>query len=319
VRVALLCGGLGGARLAPHLARRHDLTVVCNVADDLEVMGLHVSPDVDTVLYALAGLFDEDRGYGIRDDTGEFMARAGASGAETWFWIGDQDLATHVLRSAVIRSGRPLSAAVQVLRRGLGVRAPVIPASDDAVRTRVVAGGRDLDFQAFYVREGAAPAAESVRWEGIERARPAPGVLDALAEADLVVLGESSPLASILPILELGGVREALAATTAARVALSPVVAAVAPESEVDRHHWRARERLMSARGLRHDPLSVAELYRGLVDVFVLDERDGVFARGVSELGIVTRTADLLDRTEESRRDLVSLLEEVAADYVPAS
>src|SRR5207249_2433519 len=100
VRVALLCGGLGGARLAPHLARRHDLTVVCNVADDLEVMGLHVSPDVDTVLYALAGLFDEDRGYGIRDDTGEFMARAGASGAETWFWIGDQDLATHVLRSA---------------------------------------------------------------------------------------------------------------------------------------------------------------------------------------------------------------------------
>jgi LPPG:FO 2-phospho-L-lactate transferase len=134
-----------------------------------------------------------------------------------------------------------------------------------------------------------------------------------------VLLAESSPVASILPILELAGVRDALAATQAARVALSPVVAAVAPERAVDRHHWRARERLMSARGLRHDPISVAELYRGLVDVFVLDERDRALAASVSDLGVVTRTTDLLDRTEESRRALVGLLEELAADYVPAS
>jgi LPPG:FO 2-phospho-L-lactate transferase len=192
------------------------------------------------------------------------------------------------------------------------VRASVVPASDDAIRTRVVTGGRDLDFQAFYVREAAKPIAESVRWEGIEGAEPAPGVLDALSGADLVVFGESSPVASILPILDLRGVREALVATRAARVALSPVVAAVAPEREVDRHHWRARERLMRARGLRHDPLAVAELYRGLVDVFVLDERDRAFAPRVWELGIMTRTADLLSRDVERRHDLVGLMDEIA-------
>jgi LPPG:FO 2-phospho-L-lactate transferase len=319
VRVALLCGGLGGARLAPYLAPGHDLTAICNVADDLEVMGLHVSPDVDSVLYALAGLFDEERGYGIRGDTGRFMARAAASGAETWFRIGDQDLGTHVLRTALLRSGLRLSGAVEALQRGLGIRASVIPASDEAIRTRVVSGGRDLDFQAFYVREAARPMAEGVRWEGIEGAEPAPGVLDALAGADLVVFGESSPVASILPILELGGVREALVATRAARVALSPVVASVAPEREVDRHHWRARERLMSARGLRHDPVSVAELYRGLVDVFVLDEHDRAFAPRISELGVMTRTADLLSRDEESRHDLVELMEEIATATAGAS
>jgi LPPG:FO 2-phospho-L-lactate transferase len=309
----LVCGGLGGARLAPHLARAHDLTVICNVADDLEVMGLHVSPDVDTVLYALAGLFNEERGFGILGDTGRFMARAAASGSETWFWIGDQDLATHVLRTAILSSGEPLSAAVRALARGLGVACSVIPASDDPVRTRVVTAGRELDFQAFYVREAAGPIAESVRWEGIELAGPAPGVLEALVGADLVVLGESSPVASVLPVLELLGVREALAATPAPRVALSPVVAAVAPEWEVDRHHWRARERLMRAAGLRHDPLSVAELYVGLVDTFVLDERDRALAARVSDLGLMTRTADLLDRGEEARRCLVGLLEELVA------
>jgi len=151
-----------------------------------------------------------------------------------------------------------------------------------------------------------------VRWEGIERARPAPGVLEALAGADLVVLGESSPVASILPVLELPGVREALAASTSPRVALSPVVVAVPPESEVDRHHWRARERLLKAAGLDHDPLSVAKLYVGLVDAFVLDGHDAAFASRISELGITVCTADLLDRRAERRRDVVGLLQELA-------
>jgi LPPG:FO 2-phospho-L-lactate transferase len=313
VKVALLCGGLGGARLAPHLARRHELTAVCNVADDLEVMGLHVCPDVDAVLYALAGVFDEERGYGVRGDTGQFMAEAVAGGRQSWFWIGDRDLVTHRLRTELLRSGRGLAEAVAALGRGFGVAASVVPATDDRVRTRVVVDGRDLDFQAFYVRECAKPVARSVRWEGIERAVPAPGVLEAILGAQLVILGDSSPVASILPILHLPGVREALAATPAVRVAVSPVVAAVPPELEVDRHHWLARERLLAAWGLGHDPLSVAGLYRGLLDVFIVDARDEAVATGVRALGIEPRTADLLDRSEQTRQQLVRLLEELVS------
>jgi LPPG:FO 2-phospho-L-lactate transferase len=308
----MLCGGLGGARLAPHLASRHRLTAVCNVADDLTWMGLHVSPDLDSVLYALAGCFDGERGYGVRGDTGSFAAMASRAGLESWFWLGDRDLQTHVLRTSVLRSGKPLSAATAALRRGLGVEAAVLPATDGMVRTHVAADGRDLDFQTFYVREGAALKPSQVRWEGIEAAQPAPGVLDALAEADLVVLAESSPVASLLPILRLAGVSEALQATGAVKVALSPVVAAKAPVYPVDCHHWRSREHLMLAIGLGHDPLSVASLYRELVGAFVIDVRDKEFGPAIAQLGLECHTADLLARSPEGRARLVDLLEQLA-------
>ena len=307
----MLCGGLGGARLAPHLASRHRLTAVCNVADDLTWMGLHISPDVDSVLYALAGCFDEERGYGVRGDTGSFAAMASRAGVESWFWIGDRDLQTHVLRTSVLQSGKPLSAAIGALRGGLGVEAAVLPATDDRVRTRVGADSRDLDFQTFYVREGAALQPSQVRWEGIEAAQPAPGVLGAVAEADLVVLAESSPVASLLPILRLAGVSEALQATAAVKVALSPVVAAQAPVHPVDRHHWRSREHLLLAIGLGHDPVSVASLYRELADAFVIDGRDAAFGPAIAELGLECRSADLLDRSQEGRAQVVDLLEQL--------
>jgi len=312
LRVTLLCGGLGGARLAPHLVSRHRLTAVCNVADDLVWMGLHVSPDVDAVLYALSGSFDGERGYGVRGDTGSFMRLAAAAGVESWFWIGDRDLQTHVLRTSILRAGRPLSAATNALRHGLGVDAAVLPATDDEVRTRVGVDGRDLDFQTFYVREGAMLLPSQVRWEGIDAARPAPGVLDALEEADLVVLAESSPAASLLPVLGLAGVRDALRATTAIRVALSPVVAALPPIHPVDRHHWRSREHLMLALGRGHDPLSVATLYGDVADAFVIDRRDSGFGPAIAELGMRCCTTDLLDRSPEARARVVELLEQVA-------
>jgi LPPG:FO 2-phospho-L-lactate transferase len=311
MRVTLICGGLGGARLAPHLARAHELTAICNVADDCERFGLRVCPDLDAVLYALGGVFDEARGYGIRGDGGTFMADA-AAGAQGWFWIGDRDLRTHRLRTALLGRGWRLSEAVAELGRRLGVAARVLPATDDPVRTRVVASGRELDFQSYYVREGARPGASGLRWEGIERAAPAPGVLEAIAEADLVVIGESSPAASVLPVLQLTGVRETLAGAGSARVALSPVVTAAPPAVDPDRHHWRARERLLAALGVGHDPASVAGLYRGLIDAFVLDRRDAALASAVAASGARPRTADLLDRSAAGRRALVRMLEELA-------
>jgi LPPG:FO 2-phospho-L-lactate transferase len=311
---ALLCGGLGGARLAPHLAAAgRRLTVVCNVADDLEVEGLHVSPDVDAVLYALAGVFDHDRGYGVRDDTGSFAALAARAGVEGWFHLGDRDLATQVVRTALLRRGLPLSATVAALADGLGVRATVLPSTDDRVRTRVAVSGGELDFQSFYVRHRAAVEVAGVRWEGLAGARPAPGVLEALAGADLVVLAESSPVGSLLPILGLPGVREALAAAPGFRLALSPVIAAVPPTSAADRHHWEARGRLLRAVGRHHDPASVADLYRGLVDAFVLDRRDADFGPDVALTGATVVEADLLDRSGGARGELARLLAGLAA------
>lgn len=311
MRVALLCGGLGGARLAPHLARRHSLTAICNVADDLTWMGLHVSPDLDAVTYALAGVFDDERGYGVRSDSESFMALAGAAGLEDWFRVGDQDLKTHVLRTSVLSRGEPLSLATEVVRRGLGVSAQVLPATDQAVHTRVGVDGRELDFQTFYVREGAAVSPSRVRWEGLEAALPAPGVLEALVGADLIVLAESSPVASILPILRMAGMHEALRSARAVKVALSPVVVAMPPVHPVDRHHWRSRERLMLALGLSHDPASVAGLYRRHIDAFVVDERDRRFASAIVALGAKCCSADLLGRSVECRERVVDLLEEL--------
>src|SRR5262249_17543664 len=285
--------------------------------DDLVWMGLHVSPDVDAVLYALAGSFNGERGYGVLGDTGGFMTLAAAAGVESWFWIGDRDLQTHVLRTSILRAGRLIPAAPSALRRGLGGAAAVLPATDDEVRTRVGVGGRDLDFQTFYVRGGAMVLPSRVRWEGIDAARPAPGVLDALEEAELVVLAESSPVASLLPVLGLPGVRDALRAATAIKVALSPVVAALPPIHPVDRHHWRSREHPMLARGLGPAPLSVATLYRDVVDAFVIDGRDSGFGPPIAELGMRCCTTDLLDRSPEGRARVVELLEQLAQQDRP--
>lgn len=309
MKIVLLCGGLGGARLAPYLASRHQLTAICNVADDLEFMGLHVSPDLDAVLYSLAGCFDDERGFGVRHDTDFFMTMVRRSGADAWFWVGDRDLSTHVVRTAFLKEGRPLSDAISAIARSLGVEARVLPATDDRVRTRVRAGGGEASFHDFYVRAEARLSLDGVRWEGIEEATPAPGVLEALEEADLVLIAESNPVSSILPILGIGSIREALTTVPALCVAISPVVSAVRPRRQVDRHHWRARERLLGALGLGHDPVSVARLYRDLIDAFILDRRDQSMARELTALGVAAFVVDLLDRSIAARTRLVELLE----------
>jgi len=308
----MLCGGLGGARLASWLAARFDLTVVANVADDTEFMGLHVSPDVDSVLYALAGLFDDERGFGIRGDRFHFLDLAERAGMERWFAVGDRDLQTHLLRTHLLRRGFPLSAATGRLSATLGVTTTVLPATDDEVRTIIVLPDAELSFQAFFVRDRAQGPVRGVRLVGRDEARPAPGVLSAIAEADLVVLAESSPVASILPILDMPGLRQVLGEAGAMRVVLSPMVMAKAPILPVDRQHWRAREVLMRAVGLEHRPDAVAGLYRGMVDVFVLDSGDHRYARAVQNLGIEVQETQLLDRSPTARQELVGLLQRLA-------
>jgi len=292
-RVAVLCGGFGAARFLDGLRRVPDveLTCIANTADDLEYAGVHVSPDVDTVSYALAGIFDEGRGFGIVGDTfrnAEALRRYGWG----WFSVGDVDLATSIRRTGLLRAGATLSEATASLVQGLGVAAAVLPMSDDPVRTVVVTDEGRLAFQEYLVARRAQPAVRAVEYDGLAAAAPAPAVLPALAGADLVILAPSSPVASLGPILGLPGVRPALAA--ARLVAVSPVVSGQAPATPPEQSRARVRVAFLAAAWVDHTATAVARLYAGLVDAFVLDHRDAADAETIEGLGMAVVLADTL-------------------------
>lgn len=292
-RVVVLCGGFGAARFLDGLRRVPDVALTCiaNTADDLEYAGVHVSPDVDTVSYALAGLFDEARGFGLVDDTfrnAEALRRYGLG----WFAVGDADLATSLRRTDLLRAGATLSEATADLARGLRLDAAVVPMSDDPVRTRVVTDAGRLAFQEYLVARRAQPTVLAVEHDGLAVAQPAPAVLPALAGADLVILAPSSPVASVAPILGLPGVREAVAA--AKSVAVTPVVSGRAPATAPEQSRARVREAFMAAAGLPHTATAVAGIYAAIVDAFVLDERDGDEADAIRGLGLDVVRADTL-------------------------
>ena len=292
-RVAVLCGGFGAARFLDGLRRVPGVALTCiaNTADDLDYAGVHVSPDVDTVSYALAGLFDEARGFGLVGDTfrnAEALRRYGLG----WFAVGDVDLATSLRRTDLLRAGATLSEATADLARGLGLDAAVVPMSDDPVRTTVVTDEGRLGFQEYLVARRAEPKVLAVEHDGLAAAQPAPGVLPALAGADLVVLAPSSPVASLAPILGLPGVRAAVA--EARSVAVTPVVSGVAPATPPEQSRARVREAFMASAGLAHTATAVAGLYAGILDAFVLDERDAAEADAIRALGPEVVTADTL-------------------------
>ena len=293
MRVAVLCGGFGGARFLDGLRRGPGVTLTClvNTADDLNYAGVHVSPDVDAVSYALAGIFDEQRGFGIVGDTfrnAEALGRYGLG----WFAVGDADLATCLRRTDLLRAGATLSEATADLGRGLGLDAAVVPMSDDAVRTRVVTDEGRLAFQEYLVARRAQPKVLAVEHDGLAEAQPAPAVLPALIAADVVILAPSSPMASLAPILGLPGVRAAVAEATS--LAVTPVVSRVAPATPPEQSRARVREAFLESAGLPHTAAAVAGLYADLVDAFVLDERDAAEADEIRALGLNVLTADTL-------------------------
>jgi LPPG:FO 2-phospho-L-lactate transferase len=293
VRVAVLCGGFGAARFLDGLRRVPDLVLTCiaNTADDLDYVGVHVSPDVDTVTYALAGVFDETRGFGVVGDTfrnAEALRRYGSG----WFAVGDVDLATSVRRTDLLRAGATLSEAAADLARGLGVGAAVVPMSDDPVRTVVVTAEGRLPFQEYLVARRAQPAVVAVEQDGLGEAQPAPGVLPALRQADLVILAPSSPVASLRPIIGLPGVRAALSAARV--VAVTPVVSGQPPVTPPEQSRARVRAAFMASAGLPHSATAVAGLYADFLDAFVLDQRDASESDAVAALDIEVIIADTL-------------------------
>ena len=304
--LVVLCGGLGGARLALALqsAGAADETLfVTNVADDVEVGGLLVCPDTDAVIYALAGRFDEERGWGVRGD-----AFPGARpGEPPWFNLGKADRAHHERRRELLASGLTLGAATQVLAGDLRVRAAVRPATAQPVRTRVRTDTGWLGFQEWLVRERAQPPARDVVYAGIEAAKPDPDTLDALGDADLVVLAASSPVASLRPTLALRGVRRALTRRRRPTVAISPVTGRPLV-TDRDRRRSQARAALLAAVGVAHDPAAVAGLYRGLADRFLLDPADAHAARAVADLGLQPVVAPTVAETIWERARLADVL-----------
>lgn len=264
---AVLCGGLGGSRFVDALVRAAGaagVTAVVNVGDDVEILGLRVSPDLDTVLYTLAGLLDEERGWGVREETTNALAAAGRLGGETWFTLGDRDIGLHLVRTRLLREGVPLSEVTRRLRASLGVETALLPASDDPVRTFLNTPAGELDFQTWFVARRHADEVRAVRYEGAERAAPAPAVLDAIEAAEVVFLAPSNPFVSILPILAVPGVRAALAAKRV--VAVSPLVRGKALRGPL--------AEMMASLGHEPGVRGLASLYEGIATEVLVDPAD---------------------------------------------
>lgn len=279
-----------------------ELTIIVNTGDDESFFGLHVSPDVDTILYTLAGLISPTRGWGIVGDSFSGLEALGRFYDDTWFQLGDRDLATHIFRTDFLRRGGTLTAATRAIAKALAVAPTVLPMSDQAVRTFIEVSGRGhLPFQEYLVRRRGSGRVQRIRYRGIAAARPAPGVLQALRRAEHIIIPPSNPLVSIGPILALKGVRQALRSTRARVAAISPIVGGAPVKGPLHR----------MLRGLGHQisPLGVARLYRGLADVFVLDERDARMASQIADLGMETVVTDtLMTAPNRARRLAASVL-----------
>ena len=304
MKVAVLAGGLGGSRFARALAETiepEQLTIVGNVGDDVEIFGVHVSPDLDTILYTLTGRLDEERGWGRKDETWNALGEAGGLGADTWFQLGDRDLGLHLVRTQKLRDGEPLSRVTRELAAAFGLVPALLPATDDRLRTWLETPAGDFPFQEWFVGRQHRDEVDAVRFEGAEDARPAPGVLEALAGADLIAIAPSNPFVSIGPILAVAGIREALEQRSAPAVAVSPLIAGKAVRGPAA----RMLARLAGGTGPKH----VTDCYKGLIDALVIDVADADEDAGIRT--IVTRT--LMSDADARRRLADAVLETAAA------
>ena len=304
MRVTVLSGGVGGARFVRGLVDAVDpsgVTVVGNVGDDLEVLGLHVSPDLDSILYALADLNDEERGWGRAGETWNALEAAAELGGDAWFQLGDRDLGLHLVRTEALRRGKPLSTVTAGLAKALGVEARILPTTDDPLRTWIQTEGGELEFQDWFVRRGHKDEVLGVRYEGADNARPAPGVLDALDEADLIVIAPSNPYVSIGPVLAVQEIRAAITNRRVPSVAVSPLIGGKSVKGPAD----RMLNRLAGGTG----PAQVTLCYKGLIDALVYDESDGEVELDVRP--IMTKTlmvdADARRRLAEAALSLAAV------------
>ena len=299
MKIVALAGGVGAARFLTGLVRvaePENLTAVVNTGDDFEWMGLTVCPDLDTLTYSFSGIANQEQGWGIQGDTVGCLARLGMLGGPSWFRVGDRDLATHLFRTQALRNGDGLARVTDEIRKRHGVSSRLLPMTEAAVRTMIHTAEGVLSFQDYFVRLQCKPEVREVEFRGIEGARPAPGVLSAIAECDLILVCPSNPFVSIEPILEVAGIRSALVRERDKVTAVTPIVAGRALKGPT--------ATMMLARGLKVSASSVASMYCDFLSGFILDERDSRLANEIDQMGVRVQTANTIMDSDESKLEL---------------
>lgn len=295
-QVVALAGGVGGAKLAYGLyqiAPPEKLTVIVNTADDFEHLGLHISPDLDTVMYTLAGAANPVTGWGVKDESWGMMAALARYGGPTWFQLGDRDLATHLLRSQWLREGYPYNWVTAELCRRLGVRCTLLPMSEQPVRTMVMTTQGELAFQEYFVHQQCQPVVKSIRFAGVEAAQPSREVASALRSADMIIFCPSNPFVSLDPILALPNLRRIIAASRAPKIGVSPIVGGAALKGPA--------AKMMNELGLDVSPLGVVQHLREVLTHFVIDHADEAYQEPITNLGLRTLVTATVMRNDAER------------------
>jgi len=299
--IVCLAGGVGAARFLDGLAQIYPpekITAIVNTGDDLDYLGVHISPDLEIVTYTLAGIVDKEKGYGIAGDTYNCMAQLERYSAETWFRIGDQDFATHLLRTAFLQQGFSMTELTEKIRSLLGVKVKILPMSDQSIATKIKTANGLLDFQEYFVKRKFEDNVEDVSYEGASVAQPSPGVVDSIEKADAIILCPSNPILSIGPILAIPGIRNALAKARGRILGISPIVGGKSIKGPLDR--------IMRHLKLEVSPFGVALLYKGLVRGFVIDDVDKAVSSRVSSLGMKVALAQTIMDSPGSRARLAA-------------
>jgi LPPG:FO 2-phospho-L-lactate transferase len=294
--ITALAGGVGAARFLQGMVRlvsEEELTVIVNTGDDIELYGLHISPDLDIIMYTLAGIVDEEKGWGVRGDTFHCLEALQKYGYETWFKLGDRDLATHIHRTFLLKSGLRLSEVTERLCKALGLRVKILPMTDDKIKTTVTTDKGMMHFQEYFVRRGAKDRVTNVEFKGVEKAFPAPGVIDAILNSKVVVLCPSNPIVSIGTILSVKGVRDALRNTRARVIAISPIVGSAPIKGPADK--------LMRGLGVEVSAYGVASLYKDFLDDFVIDTVDETQKPRIESLGLNVVVTNTIMKTMQDK------------------
>lgn len=297
--IVVLSGGVGGARFLQGVVQvvpQQQITVISNTGDDREFYGLHVSPDVDIVLYAMAGIVDPINGWGIRDDTYNTMQQLTRYGNEDWFLLGDRDLATHIHRTNLLRQGKTLSEVTDNLRTQLGLDLRILPMSDQPVATHIQTPAGLLHFEEYLVKHRSADDVQDVVFVGASEARPAPGVLDAIKQADAILIAPSNPIVSVGTILAVPGIHDALHEASGMVIAISPIVGGAPIKGPADK--------IMRGLGLEVSAVGVTRCYRDFLDVMIIDEQDAHLTREIEDLGIPVVVTDTIMRDDATKAAL---------------
>ncbi len=301
--ITALAGGVGAARFLTglvQLIKPEDLTVIVNTGDDINLFGLHISPDIDIVSYTLSGLVNEEKGWGLKGDTFECLNMLKRYNQESWFNLGDKDLATSILRTNMLKNGFTLSQITASVGAYLGLKMKILPMTDDRFATYVKTVNGTMHFEEYLVKRGAQDKVVGIEYVGVEQAKPALGVIEAIMNSELVIICPSNPIVSVGTILSIAGVREALKKTKAKKVAVSPIVAGAPIKGPADK--------LLNGLGFEVSAFSVAKLYSDFLDVFVLDNADAAEKSRIEALGLEAKVTNTIMKDNESKIELAKIV-----------